>query len=557
MTVGIDLGTTNSLIACHLDGKPAIIPNERGSRLTPSIVSVAESGEILVGESAKNQAVVHADRTVIAVKRSMGTQRTFSLGEKQVSPEEVSAEILRTLRRAAERYLGADVRDAVVTVPAHFNDGQRLATREAARLAGLKVRLLVNEPTAAALAYSNSAENGGSGKRVVVYDLGGGTFDVTCLEREKDQFFVRSTLGDNNLGGLDFDRLLGERMRHSFEEQSGLSLSGDPFMEQQLAELVERAKIELSTNPSASVVLPFMGSSGRPMHLRYDVSREELEELISPLVERTVALTRKAIEEAGFDTVDALVLSGGSSRVPLVQRTLEETFRVPSAPLVNPDEIVALGAAIHARNVVNEGASRLHDVSSYALGVEIDGGSVIHLVKRNTPLPAESSRVFTTITDMQEVVEVHVVQGDSSRARDNISLGRFTLSGIQRSRKGDPRIEVSFSVDEDGMTQVYARDLHTGSSERITIIPALESDDPREEERRLSSLIRRAEQLLEMGGDALEREFAAEAAEILAGARRATLDSGGEVSEYRIALESLVRELNTYLQEAEEAGGSA
>jgi molecular chaperone DnaK len=557
MTVGIDLGTTNSLIACYIEGNPTIIPNDRGSRLTPSIVSVAESGEVLVGESAKNQAVVHAERTVIAVKRSMGSHRTFSLGDKEVSPEEVSAEILRTLRRSAERYLGADVREAVVTVPAHFTDGQRLATREAARLAGLQVRVLVNEPTAAALAYAYSAENGGSGKRVVVYDLGGGTFDVTCLEREKDQFFVRSTLGDSNLGGIDFDRLLAEGMRRSFEEQGGLAISGDPFMEQQIAELVERAKIELSSNPSASVVLPFMAGGGRPMHLRYDVRREEFEELISSLVERTVSLTRKALEEAGFDAIDALVLSGGSSRVPLVQRRLEETFDVPSAPLVNPDEVVALGAAIHAGDIVTEGASRLHDVTSYALGVEIDGGSVIHLIKRNTPLPAESSRVFTTITDMQEVVEVHVVQGDSSRAKENISLGRFTLSGIQRSKRGDPRIEVSFFVDEDGMTQVYARDLHTGSSERITIIPALESEDPAEEERRLSSLIRRAEQLLELGGASLEREFAAEAAEIIAGARRVSLEGDGALSEYRLALESLVRELNTYLQEAEEAGGSA
>lgn len=560
MTVGIDLGTTNSLIACHLEGNPTIIPNERGSRLTPSIVSVGESGEILVGESAKNQAVVHADRTVLAVKRSMGTQQTFSLGERSMSPEEVSAEILRAIRRSAERYLGDGVREVVLTVPAHFTDGQRQATREAARLAGLQVRALVNEPTAAALAYSYSSygsDHGAGGRRVVVYDLGGGTFDATCLEREQDEFFVRSTLGDNNLGGIDFDRLLGERMRESFEEQSALSLSGDPFMEQQLSELVERAKIELSSNPAASVVFPFMGSSGRPMHLRYDVKREEFEQLISSLVERTISLTRKAIEEAGFQGVDALVLSGGSSRVPLVQRRLEEVFGVPSAPLVNPDEVVALGAAIHARNLESEGASRLHDVSSYALGVEIDGGSVIHLIKRNTPLPAETSRVFTTITDMQEVVEVHVVQGDTPRARDNISLGRFTLSGIQRSKKGNPRIEVSFSVDEDGMTQVHARDLSTGSAERITIIPALESDDPAEEERRLASLIRRAEQLLEMGGAFLEREFAAEAAEILAGARRASVAGGGERSEYRLALESLIRELNTYLQEAEEAGGSA
>ncbi|MFP4534393.1 MAG: Hsp70 family protein [Alkalispirochaetaceae bacterium] len=554
MTVGIDLGTTNSLIACHLDGTPAIIPNERGSRLTPSVVSVAESGEILVGESAKNQAVVHADRTVLAVKRSMGTQRTFSLGERSMSPEEVSAEVLRTLRRSAERYLGEEVREVVVTVPAHFTDGQRQATREAARLAGLQVRTLVNEPTAAALAYS---EMGGAGKRVVVYDLGGGTFDVTCLERQEDEFYVRSTLGDNNLGGIDFDRLLGERMRDSFEEQSGLSLTRDPFMEQQLSELVERAKIELSSNPAASVVLPFMGSSGRPMHLRYDVRREEFEELISSLVERTISLTRRAIEEAGFDGVDALVLSGGSSRVPLVQRRLEEAFAVPSAPLVNPDEVVAIGAAIHARSLQAESGSRLHDVSSYALGVEIDGGTVIHLIRRNTPLPAHTSRVFTTITDMQELVEVHVVQGDSPRAKDNISLGRFTLSGIQRSKKGNPRIEVSFSVDEDGMTQVHARDLSTGSAERITIIPAVEGDDPAEEERRLASLIRRAEQLLEMGGSSLEREFAVEAAEILAGARRASVADDDERSEYRLALESLVRELNTYLQEVEEAGGSA
>ncbi len=555
MIVGIDLGTTNSLIAAHIDGNPTIIPNERGNRLTPSIVSIAESGEILVGESAKNQAVVHADRTVPAVKRRIGSQHTFTLGQRMMSPEEVSSQILRSLKRSAQLYLGEEVREAVITVPAHFNDAQRQATREAGRLAGLQVRLLINEPTAAALAY---ASRGGKGRRVVVYDLGGGTFDVTCRERQGEEFYVRSTLGDNNLGGVDFDRLLGERVRTAFEEQSGLAFRDDPFMEQQLAELVERAKIELSSNPTAGIVLPFMGTSGRPMHLRYDISREEFEAIIEPLVARSLTLTSKALDEAGFDAPDALVLSGGSSRVPLVQRVLEERFGVASAPLVNPDEVVALGAAIHARALATGAGGNLHDVTSYALGVEIDGGSVIQVIRRNTPLPAHSSRVFTTIADMQEVAEVHVVQGDSPKAKDNISLGRFTLSGIERGRKGNPRIEVSFSVDEDGMTQVYARDIHTGSTERITIIPALESDDPAAEERRLATLIRRVEQLLEVGHAELERSFVAEASEILAGARRVSLAADSrERSEYRLALESLVRELNTYPQEAEQAGGTA
>lgn len=555
MIVGIDLGTTNSLISCYLDGSPAILPNERGGRLTPSVVSLAEQNEILVGESAKNQSVVHADKTIIAVKRSMGGRETFTLGNREVSAEEVSCEILRSLKRSAEKYLGSEVKEAIITVPAHFNDAQRQATREAGRLAGLQVKLLVNEPTAAALAY---ADRGGGGDRVVVYDLGGGTFDVTCLERRSDGFYVRSTLGDNNLGGVDFDRMLGERIRAAFEEQSGITFGDDPFMGQQLSELVERAKIELSSNPTASVALPFMGSGGKPMHLRYDVGREEFEELIESLVDRTIDLTKKAIEEAGFDGIDALVLSGGSSRVPLVQRRLEEQFGVPSAPLINPDEVVALGAAIHGKNLTIDGGVSLHDVSSYALGVEIDGGSVIHLVNRNTPLPATAARVFTTIADMQEVAEVNVLQGDSHRARENISLGRFTLSGIQRGKKGNPRIEVSFSVDEDGMTQVHARDLATGSSERISILPALEENDPAAEERRLSSLIRRVDQLLEMGAGSLEPEFAAEAAEILGGARRVHLNAAsGERSEYRLALESLVRELDTYLHEAEEAGGTA
>ena len=543
--VGIDLGTTNSVAAFLDAGEAKIIPNERGNHLTPSVVSLADSGDILVGESAKNQAIMYADRTIRHVKRSMGSREVLALGDRDFSPEEISGFILRHMKHQCESYLGHEVSEAVISVPAHFSESQRRATMEAGQLAGLRVRRLVNEPTAAALAFAREQERDG---RYLVYDLGGGTFDITCLEKSGSTFTVKASRGDNKLGGADFDSLLLDRVCSSFSEEAGFDLASDPVLLQQLADLIEKAKIELSTRETAMVGLPFVGAS-RPIHLQYTIRRDEFNELISPLLQRTIDLTTQCVRDAGFglDGIDGLVLSGGSSRIPLVRTYLQRALGLEAVGRVNPDEIVAVGAAVQAGILRdNRDGIYLNDVTSYSLGVEIDNDKYVPVMERNTQVPATARRVFTTISDNQSSVEVRVLQGDRDRASANRSLGRFLLSGIREGKRGEPRIEVSFTVDADGIAHVTARDIDTNAVQHITVTP-----EPEEGESeailasRLSSLINRVSALAAHSHGHIDYDFSAEVDELLNYAHQAVSSQEPKrLRESQIALEAVLHELN-------------
>lgn len=556
--IGIDLGTTNS-VAAFMDGdEPRIIPNDRGGHLTPSICSITETGDVLVGESAKNQAVVNAERTVLHVKRSMGDAERIRIGDRNYSPEEISSYILSHIKSYAESYLGTRVEEAVITVPARFSEAARRATREAGRLAGLTVHRILNEPTAAALAY---ARRDAKRRRILVYDLGGGTFDVTCLTQDATEFTVQSTRGNEYLGGLDFDQLIQQRVVTSFERDYGLAVAEDPILLQQIRDLVERAKIELSSRDSALIALPFIGGGGKPMHLRYTVTRDELNGLIEEYLDRTLALTRQARSDAGFDTggVDNLVLAGGSTRIPLVRRRLKEELGLDETAQVNPDEIVALGAAVQAGILSDDGERfRLTDVMSRALGVEIDSDQYVTILGRNSRLPARASRVFTTVSDNQRSVEINILQGDADRASQNKSLGRFMLTGIREGSRGEPKIEISFDVDSDGIAHVSARDVDTGAAQQVTVTTgdAEElADNPRALRLRVSSLIDRIGGLTGRGDAYLDEEFRSEIEELLQHAR--TLVETHEdvdvskLQEYRIALEAVRAELTALDQDLE------
>jgi len=558
MVIGIDLGTTNSVVA-YVDGDEArIIPNDRGARLTPSVVAITQSGEILVGESAKNQAVVHAERTVSSVKRRMGEATYLNLGQRRLLPEEISAEILRELKRDAERYLGVAVGQAVITVPASFGESQRKATIEAGRLAGLEVLRIINEPTAAALSYASRHPGA---ERLVVYDLGGGTFDVTCLQKTETEYRVRSSCGENKLGGLDFDALLRDELLQHFEKEDGfVASSSSSLLLQQIAELVERAKIELSSRESTVIALPFVGSGERPFHLSYEARRDSFDALIEPMVERTLELTSQALEESGFSTVDALVLAGGSSRIPLVHKRLGELLGLKPSGGINPDEVVALGAALHGSMLAEEqrfngsARHRLRDVTSYTLGVEIDNGKIAHLVRRNTPLPVDTRRIVTTIADMQESVEVHVLQGDGRDVVSNRSLGRFMLSGITPAVRGTARIEVAFIIDEDGIVRVSAVDTNSGRREHVTVRPLKD-----EQQGSIHTLSERVDTLtrrisVELEELAVPQALLADIQELLQYSQSVRAgDDESALREAEIALESIVEELIAIREEIEDS----
>lgn len=550
MVIGIDLGTTNSAVAFMDGGEPVVIPNDRGNRITPSVVAVGDSGDILVGEAAKNQAVINAENTVVAVKRRMGSSEVITLADRAYSPEEISSFILRKIRLDAEAYLGTEVREAVITVPAHFSERQRTATKEAGRLAGLSVLRIVNEPTAAALAYAYKTEES---HHILVYDLGGGTFDVTCLVKHDESFHVKSTFGDNHLGGVDFDRLLLEKVLEHFEAESGLSIRDEPVLLQQLLELVENAKIDLSTRESTLIALPFIAGAGRPVHLSYTVRRDEFDALIQELVSRTVKLTLKAVREAGFGTrgIDSLVLSGGSSRIPLVHTYLRRALGLEKVALVNPDEIVAMGAAVQA-SLLSGAKGSVHDVLSYTLGVEIEGDQFVGILDRNTPIPASAKRVFTTVADDQSAVEIHVLQGEETSASFNISLGRFLLSGIREARRGEPRVEVSFDVDADGIVHVSASDVDTGARQQISLRPVEAEEGETTLPRRVESLVNRVE-MLAQGRPVLEDPGLATEIEEITRIARTALSAGRrrDLNEARIALETILGELNAAYQAAE------
>jgi molecular chaperone DnaK len=560
--IGIDFGTTNSLCAWLEGDRPSIIPNARGARCTPSVVARSAKGEILVGESAKNQALVNPDRTVSGVKRMLGSGGLLTLGDVRYRPEELAAFILGSLRRDVESYIGAEIRRAVISAPAHFTDTERKSLAEAGRIAGIEVQRIVNEPTAAAVARAWEARRSDDtrgGSILLVYDFGGGTFDVTVLKQEGALCTVLASRGDGHLGGTDIDRELRRIAASRFAEE-GLDFESDRFLAQQLSEAVERAKIELSERRETSIALVFASSGGRVSHPSFELSREQFEEIAEPYVRRSIELTEKAISDSGLDAadIDALILSGGSSRMPIVRRMLERRFGLKIEGGINPEEIVALGAAAWA-SLVDDGRSgggRLHirDVVSRTYGVEAEGGVFIPLIRKNSPVPVVKSRTFTTVSDRQDSVEIHVLQGESPAASENISLGRFLLSGIRAAKAGEPRIRVDFEIDESDMLHVSARDLDTGAAQTVSI-PSRGYDgavDPPEVlEKKTAVLVQRLEEL-RMGLD-LERGLQAELDDVVQRARSAQTGSKApDLGMIRMELEALVGELLARRAEARE-----
>lgn len=574
--VGIDLGTTNSCMSFMDGSEPRIIPNERGNNLTPSVVAFTQSGDILVGEAAKNQAVINRKRTILSVKRAMGSDRKFRVDHRDFSPEVISSYILKQLKSDAEVFLGMEVPGAVISVPAYFNERQRRATREAGRLAGFEVKRIINEPTATALAYGLQGE-----KKALVYDLGGGTFDITVLAREGNALKVLSTRGNNSLGGMDFDNLLLQKILKQFYDESGFTpslLEGQDLMFlQMLKEETEKAKIELSSRECVTIAIPFVQSGDKLNHISCKLRRRDFEALISDLVDQTLELTMRAIKDAGLTvrSIDTYILSGGSSRIPLIKNKLasllgaEKRLAADTLPAgdqkrqvrirTNPDESVAMGAALQGALINGESKTLiLKDITPLALGVEVDGGSFIPLIKRNSPVPVWAKRNFTTISDYQRAVEVHILQGNSPKATRNHSLGRFLLSGIREVGKGMPRIEVSFKMDVDGILQVTAHDPDTGSEKSVVLTQGSEQGCDQQDnpfstitglKKRINFLIHRISNLIGLTDD---RIFAVEIKEITARANQALLSgSTMELNKCRIALERILADLeviNKYLE---------
>ena len=478
--VGIDLGTTNSVVAVLEGGEPEVIGNAEGHRTTPSVVAFSKGGEVLVGDQAKRQAITNPDRTVRSVKRQMGTDWSIDVDDRSYTSQEISARILQKLKRDAESFLGETVTEAVITVPAYFGDAQRQATKEAGQIAGLEVLRIVNEPTAAALAYGlDKSED----HLILVYDLGGGTFDVSVLEIGEGVFEVKSTSGDTNLGGDDWDQRIINWLVEQFQNSNGVDLSKDAMAVTRLKEAAEKAKIELSSVSETEINLPFITATNEgPIHLLEKLSRSEFEQMTEDLVERTRKPFEQAVNDAGVSTkeIDHVILVGGSTRMPSVQALVEDVAGKEPHRGVNPDEVVALGAAIQAGVLKGDVKGiLLLDVTPLTLGVETEGGVFTKMIERNTTIPTRRSEIFTTAADSQPEVEIHVLQGERSMAGDNKSLGRFKLPGIPPAQRGIPQIEVTFDIDANGIVSVSAKDLGTGKSQQVTITggTALAQDD--------------------------------------------------------------------------------
>jgi len=467
--IGIDLGTTNSCVAVMEGGEPVVIANAEGNRTTPSVVAF-KNGERIVGEAAKRQAITNPDNTVISIKRYMGTNHKETLEGKEYTPQEISAMILQKLKADAEAYLGQPVTQAVITVPAYFNDSQRQATKDAGKIAGLEVLRIVNEPTAAALAYGMEKTDD---QTILVFDLGGGTFDVSILELSEGFFEVKATSGDNKLGGDDFDQVIIDYLVSEFKKENGIDLSKDRMAMQRLKDAAEKAKKDLSGVLTTTISLPFItADASGPKHLELNLTRAKFEELSAQLVERTMGPTRQALQDAGLTPgdIDRVILVGGSTRIPAVQEAIKKFIGKEPHKGVNPDEVVALGAAVQAGVLTGDVKDVvLLDVTPLSLGIETLGGVFTKLIDRNTTIPTSKSQVFSTAADNQTSVEIHVLQGERQMAADNKTLGRFTLSEIPPAPRGIPQIEVSFDIDANGIVNVRAKDLGTGKEQRITI----------------------------------------------------------------------------------------
>ena len=492
--IGIDLGTTNSCVAVLEGGEPTVITNAEGSRTTPSVVAFTTKGERLVGETAKRQAITNPDRTISSIKRHMGEAYTVDIDGKQYTPQDISAMILAKLKADAEAYLGEKVTEAVITVPAYFSDSQKQATKDAGKIAGLDVKRIINEPTAASLAYGLDKDNGS--QKILVYDLGGGTFDVSVLELGDGVFEVLATNGDTHLGGDDFDNALMNFLADSFQKEHGIDLRADKMALQRLKEAAEKAKKELSSAQTTKVNLPFITvSSAGPLHMDMDVTRARFDQLTKDLVDRTIEPMHKAMKDAGVTSADLakVILVGGSTRIPAVQEAVKRVTGKEPFKGINPDECVAIGASIQAGVLTGEvNDILLLDVTPLSLSIETLGGVATKLIERNTTIPTKKSQIFSTAADNQTAVDIHVMQGERPMAAGNITLGRFQLTGIAPAPRGIPQIEVTFDIDANGIVNVSAKDMATGKEQKITITSSTKLS-----EEEINAKVKEAEQYAE------------------------------------------------------------